>query len=153
MCRKNEKIISLSRYSIGLLTLVQAFLISLVVYLSLQIKDEQFYNIEDLELQSFKQTSQFTGFIFISIASACCLLGMLLVAFKRICCLKPLLFLFGVGLTFVFFSFLIFGSGLVMISASSQSYLEEFCRGRVTVKYQDMLTEIVQNIDDAIQKI
>jgi hypothetical protein len=121
--------------------------------ISLQLSSEAFYNIEDLELHSYYQSSIFSGFVFLCIAAATSLLGLTLVTCKRICCQKPLLFLFGLSLTFVFFSTLIFGSGLVMILGSSESYLEEFCRGRVTVKYQEMLTQIVINIDDAIQKI
>jgi hypothetical protein len=135
MCRKNDKFISIARYSIGILSLMQAFLLSLVIYLSLGMSSQTLYNLEDLELSSYKSTSMYTGLIFISIATFCCLLGLTLASCKRICCQKPLLFLFGLTLTFVFFSFLIFGSGLLMISSSSQSYLEEFCRQRVTVKY------------------
>ena len=41
----------------------------------------------------------------------------------------------------------------MMIASSSESYLEEFCNQRVTTKYYSMLTEVVNSVDDAIQKI
>jgi hypothetical protein len=153
MCTKDENIIQIARYSIGILCLIQLGLLCLVIFISIDFSSEQFYNIEDLELHEFYQSSIYTGFVFLCIAAATSLLGLTLVTCKRICCQKPLLFVFGLSMTFVFFSTLIFGSSLVMISESSESYLEEFCSGRVTVKYQEMLTQIVNNIDDAIQKI
>ena len=48
--------ITVARYGIGILSLLQASAIALVIYLSFGIFSEPLYNLEDLELSSYKTT-------------------------------------------------------------------------------------------------
>jgi hypothetical protein len=69
--------------------------------------------MEELDLSSYRQKEVFTGVIFISVGVFGTFEGLLIVAFRR--CPKPFLLIYGMTSAFVFFSFLLFGSGLLMI--------------------------------------
>ena len=78
--------IAVARYGIGILSVVQGSFLGLVIYLSIGMSSETLYNLDDLELASFKSTSVYTGLIFISIALFCSVLGLALASINRICC-------------------------------------------------------------------
>jgi hypothetical protein len=105
---------------------------------------ERLYNIEELELHTYRKEATIMGTCFISVALIGSILGFIVISHPYICCQKLLIFIFALFLVFTFFSFLVFGSGLVLISSSSESYLYEFCnQPKVSTNYQQMLVEII----------
>ena len=151
MCNNTKnRLLIFSKSLILFFSLIQLGLISVIILISKGFEEQKLYNMEDLGFKQYRTQTEFTGTIFISLALFSSILGLALISHQEICCQKPLLFVYGLLMTFVFFSFLIFGSGLVLVSKSSSLYFDEYCSiGRVTTQYQDMITQLVQNVDDA----
>ena len=54
---------------------------------------------------------------------------------------------------FIWFVTMLFGTSLMFISTSTSNYLAEICRGGVHSNYEQMLTQIVMGLDNAIRKV
>jgi len=112
-------------------------------------------------LYAYKEETKVSGIVYLGIAAASALLALLLtlcnacpnsskgllkcrVYFKVYGCQKIMLFIFGMSLAFVFFSLLIFGSSIYLVSVSTESYLQQYCEpaagtNQVTIRYDSML--------------
>jgi hypothetical protein len=78
-------LITATKFIIGILSLIQMWLLYLIVNIAIGFHDEEIYNMEDLELKKYRNQAEFIGSIFTLLALCSSFLGIILISHPRIC--------------------------------------------------------------------
>ena len=96
---------------------VQLLLIGLTVLLGHQLQGQILYNIEGLQLYKYRFEAQSYAIVFLSIAAFSSFLALCIASGRfQPKVQRPLMILFALLMVFIFFTFMIFGTGLIFIS-------------------------------------
>ena len=127
---------------VGLLSILQIALIVMIGYQMyyLETNPRSFFNRDGLKLKEVKDDYKALGLVFIIIALATSVFGIIVLCLgsnygskgqsngmRIVGCYKMLLFMFALMSGFVFFSFFILGFNVYLLSHSAENYLQEYC--------------------------